>query len=785
MKLKRFQDLAIENIKSTFYDLWKAGHENAPLVFKSPTGSGKTIMMAEFLYRIRGESCFDPDKCYVWISKGDLAQQSKNKLEKYYSNGSTWTNCLDLNDLSNGKLKKNEIFFVNWEKIVSKKKDDRKLRKNGESNISFDDFIKNTHSDNRDVILIVDESHHNLNTELAKEIVEILNPRISIHVSATPKKIPTVEDTSDFKAGFNKVNNEDVVADGLIKSSVKIMPKEEIEKLDRNNIDLDELLLNLAIEKQQEIKQRYESLSIHINPLVLVQLPNDEVAKKDIDGQNKLFFTKKHLAKKGFDNEEIAVWLSNEKENLEDIVKNNSTVKVLVFKQAIATGWDCPRAHVLVSFREMKNPIFHTQVLGRILRMPEAKHYNDNLLDNSYCYTNYSKNEFEADNNEDGANQHKIHLSTLKDNINNISLPSIFLSRTDYNDLGSGINKGEVSFESIFIKTANDFFQVNSDDTDPYALKTKGFDIDATSLNNSLIVDAEITTYDDFVNKLKSADVLDHEASYEDVRKCFDMLIYAELNNQEESSRFGNIARSYGKLKSALNVWLKRFIPKNPPLYAIVCNDLLKGEKSILKKVIEQSLKTYKPIRNKETLERAKRAKQELTFSLQSEYNFESSFSEYNFNKNALDPFYANFKGDERKFAEFLDGCDVDWWFKNADNGKEALGIEYLDYQGTYRVFYPDFIIRKRERAFILDTKSGFTAKEAIEKAEALYDYCQKNKGNNVFGTLSKEMSSSSFKDGDINLSSGIVQLARNNVWKFHNGKNYSSDINIWEDLAI
>jgi type III restriction enzyme len=84
--------------------------------------------------------------------------------------------------------------------------------------------------------------------------------------------------------------------------------------------------------------------------------------------------------------------LSDEQENLESITSNRSNIDYLIFKQAAATGWDCPRASILVMFREIGNPIFKTQVLGRIRRMPEAKHYNLSILNNGYVFTNYTKN---------------------------------------------------------------------------------------------------------------------------------------------------------------------------------------------------------------------------------------------------------------------------------------------------------------------------------------------------------------------------------------------------------
>ena len=53
----------------------------------------------------------------------------------------------------------------------------------------------------------------------------------------------------------------------------------------------------------------------------------------------------------------------------------------------VATGWDCPRAHILVKLRENMDETFEIQTIGRIRRMPEAKHYENMLLDSCYLYT--------------------------------------------------------------------------------------------------------------------------------------------------------------------------------------------------------------------------------------------------------------------------------------------------------------------------------------------------------------------------------------------------------------
>jgi len=63
------------------------------------------------------------------------------------------------------------------------------------------------------------------------------------------------------------------------------------------------------------------------------------------------------------DNQKLAIWLSEDKTNKELIDLDNSPVKVLIFKQAIATGWDCPRAQILIMFREIKTISFEIQTV--------------------------------------------------------------------------------------------------------------------------------------------------------------------------------------------------------------------------------------------------------------------------------------------------------------------------------------------------------------------------------------------------------------------------------------
>ena len=91
------------------------------------------------------------------------------------------------------------------------------------------------------------------------------------------------------------------------------------------------------------------------------------------------------------ENGKLAVWLSNEKSNLAGLEKQDNLTEVLLFKQAIALGWDCPRAAVLLIFRKMNSEQFTIQTVGRILRMPEQHFYTDPILNRGYVYTDIAK----------------------------------------------------------------------------------------------------------------------------------------------------------------------------------------------------------------------------------------------------------------------------------------------------------------------------------------------------------------------------------------------------------
>ena len=162
-----------------------------------------------------------------------------------------------------------------------------------------------------------------------------------------------------------EVKRQDVIDAGMIKRELICQTEEDIRN--RGDEDLDELLLDLAIERREQLVADIAKFEMNVNPLVIIQLPNDSIV--DASDQTKEEVVTEYLTSRGVDPSRIAKWFTNEKKpvGLED---NDSPYDYLLFKMAAGTGWDCPRAQVLVMLRDIQSETFQTQTIGRIVRIP-------------------------------------------------------------------------------------------------------------------------------------------------------------------------------------------------------------------------------------------------------------------------------------------------------------------------------------------------------------------------------------------------------------------------------
>ena len=772
-ELKDFQKIAIDELSTSFLNLWGTGNYKLPLIFKAPTGAGKTVMMAEFLRCLDDNYQFNEDKAYIWVSFGgdESYTQSKNKLYKYYNEG-TDLNLKDLSNISESKLYKNNIFFINWNKIKDVKSG-RNLRKDNENTNGnygiFDEFIKNTQKE-RELVLIIDEAHTETDSKLSNEVIDLINPRIIINITATPKNIPSTDDIQDKKAGYVRVKESDVINSGLIKEQIIIQTEEEINAIKQNGLSEDEIMIELAFNKRNKLVEAYKKLNLQINPLVLIQLPNDENDKQEVT-TNKKDIILSYLLSKGVKDSEIAIWLSNEKKNLELIEHNNSQVNFMIFKVAAATGWDCPRADILVMYREIKSPSFHTQMLGRIKRMPEGHHYELAELNNAYVYTNYNKEHIRDVKEVSNENKVPIYFTRSKNDIEKINIETTFHHRTDYNTLTT-----PTLWQKTFLETLDNYFNVIRalDKTQNYANIEGRIDLNTNKVSNKIIAEANINSFDNFVTELKTkSKEIDYSFSELDIERLYNLLCFEELQKQTIEEAKYNPSRSWGQLKQAINVWFKTRFGEREALYDVIVNELLK-ENSEFKKAICKALIDFREKYNIQIREKIEKSIYPILIP-EDELSFTDEYEEISVEKNVYEKFYIKkeYKGkdNELKFINYIDKLDIDWWHKQNDSGRNVFAIEYYNSQDKkMSLFYPDFIVKKQDTIYILDTKSGITAKsqETKEKAEALQKWIKNNKHKYTYNIIG----------GILNFYYPSWKINKKDVYIYEN-------INDWEDIVF
>jgi len=722
MKLKDYQKQAVENLNRKVENSLRSS-ENEIVIFQAPTGSGKTVMISELLKELVKKREDDRRFSFVWVSVRMLHEQSKEKLENYYEDDRV-LKCSYFEDLEDKKIGENEILFINWHSI--NKKDINIFVRENEQDNNLGSVVRNTEEDGRIIILVIDESHHTANSEKSKELIEIISPKVTLEVSATPHLTENI-------AEIERVRLSDVKAEEMIKSEIAVNP--EFLDIKIGTKSSDEIVIEQALKKRVELVKMYKKEGSKINPLMLIQLPDKKsnlISKKED--------VVKILDKKGITekNGKLAIWLSEDKsETLPDIEKNDSEVEVLIFKQAIALGWDCPRASILVIFRESKSFSFTIQTIGRIMRMPELKYYSkEPELNRGFVFTNLPNIEV----TEDYAKDYVTIYEAKRDSklYENISLSSIYLKRQRERTRLSG------DFPKLFMSIAekNDL--------------RKKINIKPSKIINPIIADGRIVDID------KSGEI-EHKGTIKvtlgekELQEKFDIFIIQNCTPYAP-------ADSSDRMKTALYQFFNkkfRFPKYDPGVQKIVL-----GQENV--QLFVDAINLTKEKYKKEVVEKLseKRELQEnsdwevpVIISYNSRYKSEVQ------PLSAMKPFYtAKPSEPERLFVELLNNSKkVRWWYKNGEGEMKYFAVLRQDDQA----FYPDFIVHFRDAIGIFDTKSGMTAKDAKERAEALQKYIkgQNKKGKKLMG--------------------GIA-IYINGTWRYNDSEKYEynpNDLSSWKVL--
>lgn len=750
MKDLRYQHKAVDELVDKTINLLGLRGNRHKLVFKSPTGSGKTVMASEMLMRLNQELAERPDApftevAFIWIAPNKLHQQSYFKMKNYFTENCALRPVIydELDHSADGYIKPGEILFVNWESI---NKDNNVMVRETESAASLYDITRRTTDDNGiPIVLVVDEEHMfgGRNARKSEKVLATIQPKVEIRVSATP-----------ISTGVQQVNvpREKVIEEEMIKENIVLNPA-----LNFNDPhgSLNQHLIWLAMQKRQELANAYKELGVKINPLLLIQLPNDNSENLSVDDTKVKDEVLSTLDAYGVTttNGKLAIWLSKEKtDNLDVIDKPNDPTEVLLFKQAIALGWDCPRAAVLLIFRKIESFQFSAQTVGRILRMPEQKYYTDQRLNQGYVYTNLSKDIIEIVKDDMDYLSTNI-VAVRRKNINNIILDSEYSERlsADRNRLGSDFKEVLVNaFKSQWALEHVQLSLFTEDDLFGDSRSTYQVDVQNQAYlnrhNSKVTIRWDVPYVSvDIVRDLEMTGevgrrIVESKATYvnnvTDLTAMYLAFCKKLLGNDFEQRSVKTLG---GYLKEVLE-----------ELFEVFEYDAMKGvlfhlNRPKFAKLISYALGMYMiRVRNRQAAAK-RRAFKHYDWEVPAERAYPiDKFNEVpNVTDHALLPFmeYVYASSVEQEFEKFLQAnrCYIEWWYKNGDEGKAHYSISYINSFNEKALFFIDFIIRmKNGDVFLFDTKTEDSDPEAPYKHNALYEYMQleENKAKRLNGGI-------------------------------------------------
>lgn len=419
VELFPFQKRALVDIRMKTAEAMGSYHRtHAPQVvsFTAPTGAGKTIIMSAMIESILfGDEQYmeQPDAIIVWLSDSpQLNEQSKMKIDSK-ADKIRLSQCVTVAEDSFDKenFEDGHIYFLNTQKLSVTSK----LTKNGDGRTyTIWQTIANTVREKSDrLYFIIDEAHRGMQGREASKATTIMQKFIKgsdedgippmpvvIGMSATTQRFNTLVEGTSSTIHKSIVTADEVRASGLLKDRIIITYPEE------GTVNNDMAILQAAADDWKEKWEHwtqycFEQHYAYVNPILIIQVLNgtgDALTDTNLDdciakieertgfklesGQVVHTFggTTATLTANGLD------VCYEEPSNIAE----DRNIRVVFFKENLSTGWDCPRAETMMSFKHANDATYIAQLLGRMVRTPMQMHIQvDDVLNDVHLYLPY------------------------------------------------------------------------------------------------------------------------------------------------------------------------------------------------------------------------------------------------------------------------------------------------------------------------------------------------------------------------------------------------------------
>lgn len=428
VNLISFQDKAVKELRvdiADALDTYRRRQKTQVVSLQAPTGAGKTIIAAALIESIYygmtlpDGNTFDeqPEAIFVWLSDSpELNAQSKQKIE-LKTDKLRFGQCVTISEESFDMemLEDGHVYFLNTQKIsrsgkLTQHSDDRQY--------TIWETLDNTIQNKADrLYFIIDEAHRGAksqreagtDTTIMQRFIKgyeytengirrkMRSMPVVLGISATAERFNTlIGNTANVGLQKYVVSVDEVRSSGLLKDRIVITYPEDPT---RNN---DIVLLEAAVAEWLKKCRRwyqytYEQHYSNVDPVLVVQVrqgsgdvlsdTNLEDVLAKIEEKAQVHFKEGevvHCFGEGATLELNGLHIPHAKASE---IADDHRIKVVFFKEALSTGWDCPRAETMMSFAVRNDPTYIAQLLGRMIRTPlQMRVLRDEFLNDVKLY---------------------------------------------------------------------------------------------------------------------------------------------------------------------------------------------------------------------------------------------------------------------------------------------------------------------------------------------------------------------------------------------------------------
>lgn len=363
--------------------LREARRNDAALVLQAPTGAGKTLIAVEAMRRV---SAKEPVLWFWFAPFTGLVEQSRRVIAAQAPE-------LALFDLASDRqpdtVRGGGVFVVTWASLATRSAESRRARQTGDAGLALDLLLAQAREQGLRIGCVVDEAHHGFNRAAQARVffTDVLQPDYALLMTATPRDadMAAFERATGYTVGepadWASVSRSDAVEAGLLKRGVRMVRFVARDGDTAQLVDFERLALRECAALHRRIQGELRELGVALTPLMLVQVPDGKAAQEE---------ARRHLVEAlGFDASAVRVHTADEPDPDLLSLAQDPTVEVLVFKMAVALGFDAPRAFTLAALRGARDVDFGVQVIGRIVRrhaLLQSRTDLPLLLDNGYVF---------------------------------------------------------------------------------------------------------------------------------------------------------------------------------------------------------------------------------------------------------------------------------------------------------------------------------------------------------------------------------------------------------------